>query len=86
MRRPAAGLVEESWARKVVMNQDAEHPIGGTILPFTVVLDNGTIGPAWTLDVALEVAREAEGAGRRAVRITRGAKTILDGEDLRARL
>jgi hypothetical protein len=52
-------------------------------LPFTVVLNPGELGPAWTLDVALQVAREAEQAGRQVSRIIRGREIILEGEDLR---
>jgi hypothetical protein len=41
--------------------------MNGTILPFTVELDNGPLsGPAWSLDVAVQAPREAEGAGRTA--------------------
>jgi hypothetical protein len=60
--------------------------MSGVILPFTVVLDDGSeLAPSWTLDAALETARIAEkgAGGRKAVRITRGVETILEGEALR---
>lgn len=60
-----------------------KNTMSGAIFPFTVVLNPGELGPAWTLDVALQAAREAEQAGRQAIRIVRGRETILEGEDLR---
>lgn len=48
-----------------------------------IELDNGRIGPAWTLEVAIEVAREAETAGRIALRIWQGQNVVMEGEALR---
>jgi len=59
------------------------------ILPFTVVLDDSSqIGPSWTLDNALDVARGCEkgAGGRKVIRITRGTEIVLEGDALRGRL
>ena len=51
-------------------------------------MTNGRLGPAESLEVALESAREAESSGWpiKAVRIVRGTNTILEGDELRRRL
>lgn len=57
-----------------------------TFHPYTVDLENGNIGPAWSLEVAVQAAREAETVGCKAVRIRRGAEVILEGAALRTEL
>jgi len=57
-----------------------------TVLAYYIEIDNGRIGPAWTLEGALEQARDAETGGRTAIRIVQGADTVLEGDELRKRL
>ena len=53
---------------------------------FTIELDNGFIGPAWTLEVALDAANEAEASGKIAIRVWQGGRIVLDGESLKRSL
>lgn len=55
----------------------------GDIGSFYVETDRGLVGPAWTLEVAIAAAREAERAGCRALRISKSAGAVLEGESLR---
>jgi hypothetical protein len=51
--------------------------VNGTIIPLTIILADGSkIGPHWTLDVALESARQVEevGGGCNVVRIQKGCR------------
>ena len=52
------------------------------IHPFYVRLDNGTLGPAWTMAVALEAAYEARCAGRSVLKIEQAGQVIICGTAL----
>ena len=63
-----------------------ERPMSTTIPSFTIDLNLGSVGPAWTLEVALQAAREVETGGLRATCIRRGPDVILDNAALRKAL
>jgi hypothetical protein len=63
--------------------------MSGTVVPFTIdFADGSNIGPHWTLNVAVESARQVESApgGRKAIRIRRGTEVILGGVSFRKEL
>ena len=63
--------------------------MSSTIIAFTLELVDGSkIGPHWTLDAAVESARQVEAApgGRKARRICRGADIVMEGDLLRQKL
>lgn len=61
--------------------------MSGTRIPFIVETDSGPLSdPAWTLDMAVQSARDAETAGSRASRIRRGIEIVLEGDALRKAL
>jgi hypothetical protein len=68
----------------VEITRSTGHDENGSFGIFTVVLDNGSLPPAWTLETAVQAACDAASAGRVVVRIERGAETVLKGADLRA--
>ena len=57
-----------------------------TIEPYVIDFEDGNVGPCWSLDGAIEVAREAGSAGRKAVRIRRATEVVLEGAPLRREL
>jgi len=63
--------------------------MSNAIIPLTIDLEDGSsLSPHWTLDVALESARQVEAApgGRKVVRIRQGADIVLEGAELRREL
>jgi len=54
-----------------------------TIHSFNVVYDAGVIGPAWSFEGALDVARDLVKSGFQVSQIVQGADIVLEGDELR---
>jgi hypothetical protein len=57
-----------------------------TFSSFNIVYDAGVIGPAWSLEDALEIAGDLVMSGFQVSLITQGADIILDIDELDTRL